>query len=70
MPIHVLAWSAIAVVLASILHLSVAFTAPGVTVTVPVPLAMAVAVALAVIITLGLICRAILRELLLGRSPA
>ena len=61
MPIPVLAWVAGLVTLASILHLRLAFTAPGVTLTVPVPLAMAAVLAAATAAVLFLACRAVLQ---------
>lgn len=68
MPVPVLAWTAALVALARILHLSVAFAAPGVTVTVPVPLLIIIVLAAAIAVVLVLACRSIL---LAGvRSPA
>jgi hypothetical protein len=61
MPLPVLAWTAALVALARILHLSVAFAAPGVTVTVPVPLLMIIVLAAAIAVVLVLACRAILQ---------
>jgi hypothetical protein len=61
MPIPVLAWTAVLVALASILHLRVAFAAPGLTLTVPVPLAVVALLAAAIAAVLVLACRAVLR---------
>jgi hypothetical protein len=61
MPIPVLAWVAGLVTLASVLHLRLAFAAPGVTVTVPVPLAIIAVLATAIVAVLFLACRAVLR---------
>ena len=69
MPIPVLGWVAGLVGLASILHLRLAFAAPGVTLTVPVPLALAAVLAAAIAVTLVLACRAILQPGAV-RSPA
>ncbi|HEY1321684.1 MAG TPA: hypothetical protein VGF32_15615 [Streptosporangiaceae bacterium] len=68
MPLPVLAWTAALVALARILHLSVAFAAPGVTVTVPVPLLVIIVLAAAIAVVLVLACRSILRDAV--RSPA
>jgi hypothetical protein len=62
MPLPVLAWTAALVALARILHLSVAFAAPGVTVTVPVPLLMIIVLAAAIAVVLMLACRALLLD--------
>ena len=52
MPTPALAWTAALVAVASILHLRVAFAAPGVTLTVPVPLAVLVVLAAAIAVAL------------------
>ncbi len=69
MPIPLLAWTAVLVALARILHLRLAFAAPGVTLIVPVPLAIVAALVAAIAITLALACRAILQPGAV-RSPA
>ena len=61
MPVPVLAWTAVLVFLARILHLRLAIAAPGVTVTVPVPQAALVAIGLTSVVLLALAGRAILR---------
>ena len=61
MSIPVLGWVAGLVALASILHLRLAFAAPGVTLTVPVPLAVVAVLAAAIAVVLVLACRAVLR---------
>ena len=67
MPTPVLAWTAALVAVASILHLRVAFAAPGVTLTVPVPLAVLVVLAAAIAVALVLACRVILRPAVVRR---
>jgi hypothetical protein len=61
MPIPVLGWIAGLATLASILHLRLAFAAPGVTLTVPVPLAVLAILAAAIAAALVLAARAVLR---------
>ena len=62
MPIPLLAWTAVLVFLARILHLSVAFAAPGMTVTVPVPLAVLAVLTAAAAAVLVLAFRSVLRS--------
>jgi hypothetical protein len=61
MPIPAPAWIAALVTLARILHLSVAFAAPGLTVTVPVPLAVVAVLATTTAAVLVLAARSVLR---------
>lgn len=62
MPVPVYAWAAVVLFVARVLHLRLAFAAPGATLIIPVPLLMLAGLGTAIAVVLFLAVRALVRD--------